>query len=51
MCLFDVQYAIQEISTEGSIRSFLIIFSQVSIILSARIGGIPGVSMSRKWVS
>ena len=38
MCLFDVQYAIQEISTEGSIRSFLIIFSQASVILSGGMG-------------
>ena len=38
MCLFDVQYAIQEISTEGSIRSFLTIFSQGSVILFGGMG-------------
>ena len=38
MCLFDVQYAIQEISTERSIRSFLTIFSQASVILFGGMG-------------
>ena len=38
MCLFDVQYASQKISTERSIRSFLTIFSQASVILFGGMG-------------